>query len=135
MATKLAHAFGRCPRSIAFLCALQTPLPRLWDAQLEQEANRANFEVDLCLDDEIAELEERASFITWLRDSTDAPEILKAAAKSMLGAQALLEERFRAGDQRRSALMESARMLASRSARSALAERTVTCLPRPPTCT
>lgn len=58
VATKLAHAFGRCPRSIAFLCALQTPLPRLWDAQLEQEANRANFEVDLCLDDEIAELEE-----------------------------------------------------------------------------
>ena len=25
----------------------------------------------------------RASFITWLRDSTDAPEVLKAAAKSM----------------------------------------------------
>ena len=25
----------------------------------------------------------RASFITWLRDSTDAPEVLKAAAKAM----------------------------------------------------
>ena len=34
VATKLAHALGRGPKTIAFLRALSTPLPRLWEAQV-----------------------------------------------------------------------------------------------------
>ena len=58
VAIKLAHALGRCPRTTAFLRALRTPLPRLWEAQLEQEQLAADMEMNPLLDDEVKELEE-----------------------------------------------------------------------------
>ena len=59
VAIKLAHAIGRGTKSIAFLRAMQTPLPRLWEALEEQDANERELGgVDLALDHEIAELEE-----------------------------------------------------------------------------
>ena len=65
VAIKLAHAIGRGTKSIAFLRAMQTPLPRLWEALEEQDANERELGgVDLALDHEIAELEERKT-ATW----------------------------------------------------------------------
>ena len=52
-----ARNLGRGPRTVAFIEALGTPLPPLWVAQAEQEANRANLEADLVLDERVEELE------------------------------------------------------------------------------
>ena len=43
--------FGRCEKTVKLLRAMSHPLPRLWEALEEQEANRANMEVDIVLDD------------------------------------------------------------------------------------
>ena len=81
VSVKLAHALGRGPKTVAFLRALSTPLPMLWQAQMEQEANREEMGgVDLLLDDEIAELEEEechmalelvASHVPYAEDAQD----------------------------------------------------------------
>ena len=52
------RALGRGPRTIAFLQALNTELPRLWVLQNQADEDRANLEVDLLLEDQIAEEEE-----------------------------------------------------------------------------
>lgn len=49
---------GRDDRSIALLRGLSVELPRLWQLQLQQEEHATNQEVDLLLNDEIAEEEE-----------------------------------------------------------------------------
>ena len=50
-------AYGRCASTVALMKALKQ-LPRLWQLQLEQEQSRARLEVDLVLDDELAEAEQ-----------------------------------------------------------------------------
>lgn len=56
IAVAAVQAFGRCPSTSALLKALGET-PQLWSALETQEADRAQYEVDLVLDDEIAELE------------------------------------------------------------------------------
>ena len=58
VAVTLAKALGRGARSIAFLTALQKPIPRLWELQDERERNQADMVEDLVLNDEIAQEEE-----------------------------------------------------------------------------
>ena len=53
-----ARALGRGTRTIAFLQSLNTELPRLWVLQNQADEDRANLEVDLLLEDRIAEEEE-----------------------------------------------------------------------------
>ena len=50
----LCQKLGRSPRTTALLESLRAPLPRLWVAQAEQEANSAAGEADLLLDEEVA---------------------------------------------------------------------------------
>ena len=50
-------AFGRTPQTVALLRALHQ-LPRVWELQLEQEANRARLEYDYAVKEELEELEE-----------------------------------------------------------------------------
>lgn len=53
-----SHRLGRSPRTTAFLNALAAPQPRAWLLIQEQEENIAAGEVDLLLDEEIADLDE-----------------------------------------------------------------------------
>ena len=55
----IVNKYGRGEKSVALLQALRTPLPRLWEAAIEREANEARLEVDVLLDAEIEELEEQ----------------------------------------------------------------------------
>ena len=47
----VCNHFGRCEKTVKLLRSMSHPLPRLWEALEEQEANRANMEVDIVLDD------------------------------------------------------------------------------------
>eukprot|EP00966_Prymnesium_polylepis_P309511 7151471-Prymnesium_polylepis.1 len=63
----LCQKLGRSQRTRDLLAALQQPLPRLWAAQEEAEANAHDGELDLVLEEEIEELEEEeAHFATEL---------------------------------------------------------------------
>lgn len=57
-AVTAAKALGRSPRTIAFLQALATPLPRLWELEAEREQNAREHVEDVMIDDEIAAEEE-----------------------------------------------------------------------------
>ena len=54
----LCLKLGRSERTTALLRALAQPLPRRWELEAEQEQHAANAEVDLLLEDELAEEEE-----------------------------------------------------------------------------
>jgi hypothetical protein len=53
----ICQKLGRSEKTTLLLQALAQPLPPLWVAQAEQEANHANLEHDLLLQDRIEELE------------------------------------------------------------------------------
>ena len=55
---QVCKAYGRSPRSIAWLEAFSQPVPRLWEVQREAEANAENLEWDPLLEDEMQELQE-----------------------------------------------------------------------------
>ena len=55
---QVCKAYGRSPRSTAWLEAFSQPVPRLWEVQREAEANAENLEWDPLLEDEMQELQE-----------------------------------------------------------------------------
>jgi hypothetical protein len=66
-AAAVARAFGRSATSMSFLRALAQPVPQAWELQEESEANEANREVDLLLQEKLegaqdVEVEEVESF-------------------------------------------------------------------------
>jgi hypothetical protein len=82
----LCRAFGRSPQATAWLEAFSQPQPRLWEAEAQAEADARNGELDLVLEEEIAELEEsdvclqselHASFVLY-----DEPEADEAVGRS-----------------------------------------------------
>jgi hypothetical protein len=54
----LCTSLGRSATTVRLLEAMSTPLPQLWSMQMQQEEDAANGEVDLLLEDDVAELEE-----------------------------------------------------------------------------
>ena len=55
---QVCKAYGRSPRSTAWLEAFSQPVPRLWEVQREAEASAENLEWDPLLEDEMQELQE-----------------------------------------------------------------------------
>ena len=78
---------GRDERSIALLRGLSVELPRLWQLQLQAEEHAANQEVDLLLNDDIAEEEELETSLfaelhhmaTFQEDADDEQKVLNLA--------------------------------------------------------
>jgi hypothetical protein len=54
----ICQKLGRSEKTTVLLQALAQPLPRLWELQAQQDANRDNLEVDLVLEDQLAIEEE-----------------------------------------------------------------------------
>jgi hypothetical protein len=50
-------AYGRCPSTVALLKTLEQ-MPRVWELALEQEANHSRLEHDLCIEQELEEMDE-----------------------------------------------------------------------------
>jgi hypothetical protein len=65
VAVAACAAYGRCSQTVALLTVLKQ-LPRVWELAIEQDQNRARFEEDLVLDDELAELEDAPDLATEL---------------------------------------------------------------------
>ena len=57
MATAVAmvRSFGDAPASLAFLRAFAQPVPRAWELKEEQERLAADCEVDLLIEEELAD--------------------------------------------------------------------------------
>ena len=91
-AAAVARSFGRSPASMSFLRALAQPVPQVWELHEQAEADEANHEVDLLLQEHLegaqdVEIEEVESFAQELQ--TMAPFTGKAEEEGKMKAYAM----------------------------------------------
>ena len=72
-AAAVARGFGRSPASMAFLRALSQPVPEAWSLQEEHEANLANGQVDLVLEEQIQQGDFEAEEVSFAEELTQMP--------------------------------------------------------------
>ena len=98
-AAAVARSFGRSPTSMFFLRALAQPVPQVWELQEQAEADEANNEVDLLLQEHLegaqdVEIEEVESFAQELQSMApftgNAEEEGKMKAYAMTNPPAML---------------------------------------------
>ena len=89
-ASAVCRLYGRNEASMAFLRALNQPIPQLWEMEAQAEADAANLETDLVLLDAIDEHGYEAEEMTFAEElTTEAPFVSTAEDETKLKQYAL----------------------------------------------